>query len=341
MKIKKKIRKEYIIILILLIILASIIYMYCKKMNNNYSSVIVDSSNSSETSTTSSSSTTTTSIEIAEIQTITNTLSSSGEITSALTENLELHSTYYFEEIYYQVGDSVSKGEKILKYTNGTYLVAPYNLVIEKFNLPKEGSECTNSNYITVDSTDTLEITASIDEDNLNLITVGKEGEITISSLNNQTYNGYVTKISEVGNYSSNGSTFDVTITFENDGNILIGMSASCKIILEKAENVITVPIEAVSTADDNSKYVTIVNDNGETEQRTVTTGISNNAYIEITSGISEGEKVQIVTSKSTKSNSFNKNSSSSGMDFSGGQMQGKGDMSSSSQQPPSMPSEN
>ena len=35
--------------------------------------------------------------------------------------------------------DTVKKGENILKYSNGTYLVAPYDCVITEINIPESG----------------------------------------------------------------------------------------------------------------------------------------------------------------------------------------------------------
>ena len=54
-------------------------------------------------------------------------------------------------------------------------------------------------------------------------------------------------------------------------------MSASCEFLLEKAEECIAVPIEAVQTKD-NEKYVVVVDESGNTENVTIETGISNDS---------------------------------------------------------------
>lgn len=296
----KKNKTKYIIIVVLIAVFAFIIYAYQKQQNGESLFLNSNSETVKSTTTTSEASTTTSNVE-ASIQTLTNTLDASGEITSALTEQLQLHATYYYSEIYYSEGDYVEEGKNILKYSNGTYLVAPYDLVIKSISVPAEGGECTNKNYIEVESTDTLTLSASISEDDLSKLSVGQNVQIAISALEGKEYTGYVTKISETGKYSSNGSNFTVTITLENDGNIKIGMSASCEIILEKAENAVTVPKEAVQTSGD-SKYVVIVKNDGTTENVTVTTGISNDAYTEIKSGLTGTETVQITETTKTKS---------------------------------------
>lgn len=227
-------------------------------------------------------------------QTILNTLSSSGQVNSALTEKVALHATYYFDEIYVEENSAVKEGENILLYTNGTYLKAPYDCVINSINIPNEDEMCTNEHYIEIKTTETLQMSLSLDETELDSIEIGQEAEITLNVNSEKTYKGWVTSVDEVATYSSNGSTFNVYVTFANDESIKLGMSATCNIILDKADNVITVPIEAVQTQN-GQKYVIVINEDGTMENKTIETGISNDAYIEIKSGVEEGENVQII----------------------------------------------
>ena len=56
-------------------------------------------------------------------------------------------------------------------------------------------------------------------------IKIGQEVMLSVSSIN-QNYTGYITKISST---ASNG-TFTAIATFENDGNLKIGMTGKCTI---------------------------------------------------------------------------------------------------------------
>ena len=76
-------------------------------------------------------------------QSIKKTLTSSGSVSSKTTEKLELNTSKYFETLCVEVDDTVSKGDKILKYTNGTYLKASKDCVIISTNLPKTESKAT------------------------------------------------------------------------------------------------------------------------------------------------------------------------------------------------------
>lgn len=213
---KKKRDFKPFIIIILIVMLGTLLYFNFKTQTNteNQAQISKTTQNSEAT------------------QTETTTITSSGEIEAALDEKLELHATYYYEEIYFEEGDYVQEGENILKYTNGTYLQAPYNLVIKSISIPNSNSQCTNQHYIEVYSVDNLNISISVDEDKINKINVGQEVTITTKE-NSQNYTGYVTKVANSGTYSSKGTTYAVDINFENDGNLKIGMSATISMKIE------------------------------------------------------------------------------------------------------------
>lgn len=155
-------------------------------------------------------------------KTINKTLTSSGEIKSASAEKLELSTSYYYETICVEEDDIVKKGENIIKYTNGTYLTAPYDCVITQINIPSEGGKCTNEHYIEISSNNILKVKVKIDESKINLITLGQNAIVEVSSYEDKKIEGNITNIS---NTASNGK-FIVTIEFENDGEVMIGMSA-------------------------------------------------------------------------------------------------------------------
>lgn len=311
---KKKSFSGWIILIIAVLIIATIAYFAIKNMQST--------DDSEET--------------ITKVQTekttIINSISSSNGISSALTESLELHATYYLEEVYVNQNQYVASGANILKYTNGTYMTAPYNCVITEISVPDLDGQCTNKHYIKVQSTEMLQMTVTVNEDELDDVFIGQEAQITADVLPDKTYSGNVTAISSEGTYSSSSesSTFNVTVEFENDGNLSIGMSATCNVILEKAENVLAVPTEAVTT-ENNVKYVNVMNSDGTTYNKVeIETGISNDAYIEVKSGLDGTETLAIIEDTSETTNLKSSNFPGGGMgymqggeqpSFDGGQM--------------------
>ena len=255
--------------------------------------------------------TTTTTISEVEVgkQTIENTLTSSGEIMSSASKSLTLSTSKYFSKMCVEEDDIISKGDKILKYTDGTYLVAPYDCIIDSYSVPESGSICTSKNYVKIQNMKKLTMQIQVNESEINSIKKGQEVEIQISAIENKKYTGKITAIDNAGTYSTSGTKFNAEIEFQNDGNVKIGMSAECSITIEKVEDVVAVPIKAVQTKNDQ-KYVVVVKNDGTTENVDIETGISNDTYVQVKSGLSGGEKIQVVETVTTN-NSKRRNSKS------------------------------
>ena len=168
-------------------------------------------------------------------------------------------------------------------------------------------------------------VSINVSESEIANIKEGDEVEIALTSDSSKTYTGKISKISSVGTYSSSGSTFEVEVTIKNDGNIKIGMSVNCTINIEELTDVIAVPINAIQI-NGNRRYVVVV-DGDKTEEVEVTTGLSDDNYVEIKSGLTIGETVRVVTvtTQSTiRSNSnLNNRGSKSGQNFGSGNMPG------------------
>ena len=156
----------------------------------------------------------------------------------------------------------------------------------------------------------TYQITLTIEDKDLEKAKIGQEVEISIKkeeeSLN---YLGEVTNITENTN---NHSTLNIEITNPDD-KIEENMSATCTVIIEKAENVVALPVEAIQRNDQNEPFVDVVQADGTTKSVVIETGISDDYYVEITSGLSVGDRVQIVKSTTTvvNENERNKNMTS------------------------------
>ena len=220
--------------------------------------------------------------------------------------------------------DTVKAGEKLLEYTNGNFLTAPYDLVVIDKSVPEAENKCTSSNYIEVSNLNTLVTTISINENEINDVHVGQEVAITLTADESKTYTGKVTKVDSVGTYAVSGTTFSAIVEFENDGYVKLGMSLSCTVTLKEEKEVLSVPIDSIYQNSEGKDYVVKVNEDGTTTDTIVELGIANDNYVQVKSGLNLNEKVQITTevTESTKS-SGNSNSSSFGGfgGFSGGDM--------------------
>ena len=99
-------------------------------------------------------------------------------------------------------------------------------------------------------------------------------------------------------------------------------MSTSCTVILKEEKEVISVPIDSISENSDGKQYVTKINEDGEAEEVIVETGIADENYVQILSGLALNDKIQIETEITESTNNSNNNQGMFG-NF-GGQMGGE-----------------
>lgn len=182
---------------------------------------------------------------------------------------------------------------------------------VESSNTLQDDFEKAQTGEIQADSSEinkTYQISLTIEDKDLKKAKVGQEVEITVKNdEQNLNYTGIVKKIKEDIN---NKSTLNIEITNPDD-NIKEGTTATCTVIVEKVENVVALPIEAVQTNELSEKYVDVVQIDGNTKSVIIKTGLSDDYYVEITSGLSVGDRVQIIKSSTTvvnKVNETNKN---------------------------------
>jgi HlyD family secretion protein len=93
----------------------------------------------------------------------------------------------------------------------------------------------------------------------------------------------------------SNGANqFEIkaAVKVTGDHRIRSGYSANAEIVLEKVEQVLSVP-ESALEFDGDEAYVYLINAAGEYERKQVETGLSDGVNIEIKSGLQKGDKVR------------------------------------------------
>ncbi len=77
------------------------------------------------------------------------------------------------------------------------------------------------------------------------------------------------------------------------DGRLRIGMTAEVRIILDRAENVLTVPSVVISETEAGQAQVEVWDAAAKTRSmRDVTVGLDNSVTAEIKTGLTEGERV-------------------------------------------------
>lgn len=151
-----------------------------------------------------------------------------------------------------------------------------------------------------------LEMVINVDELQIGALSVGQKVQLTADAVTDKTYVGTVTRVSMKGSSSGGTTTYPITIRIDNTDGLRPGMNANAEIVVAEANNALVVPnaavirggyvlvskkspsaANAVEDMDASDGYVYVK----------VETGVSDDSYTEIKSGLQEDDTVAYDTS--------------------------------------------
>ena len=188
---------------------------------------------------------------------------------------------------------------------------------------------------VTLSADEKMSVTVNVDESDILSLDLGQTVTVSVPSVSDEeTFAGTLTEINRT---SSSSGTYSAVIEVEKAEGMLSGMTASVSVRIEGVDDAILIPIEALHKTSDGAYVYTSYNEEyqeygGKVD---VVTGLENSTYVEIKSGLSEGDTVYYTEQESTfsfgnmPSGFGGMGSSGGGMpDFGGGQMPDFGNMS-------------
>ena len=150
------------------------------------------------------------------------------------------------------------------------------------------------------------QIKAKVDETDIGNIRIGQEATFTVDAFTDKKFSARVSKISQTdvtnswdtssSSSSASSSTsviyYYVTLDVDDPENLLLpAMTARVVINTADRNDALVVPLSTLKT-DAAGSYVLVLQEDGTQETRYVETGIYSDEYVEILSGLSEGERV-------------------------------------------------
>ena len=199
------------------------------------------------------------------------------------------------------------------EYNDGETITRTYNLIIMSSSGGSGGNTQSSSggnNVIIIEddglySRDTLTIATvtsqeqmvlnvSIDELDISKVYVGQPAEITMSAIAADDVEAVVDSISNEGENSGGNSKFTVELELQKSSDMLPGMNATAKIVLDTTKDAVCVPAAAIYEVNGESVVYTSYNAKKNTlgDPVVVTVGTSDSDYTQILSGISAGQTV-------------------------------------------------
>ena len=179
-------------------------------------------------------------------------------------------------------------------YSGLSGTVKAVNAVDEDDEDSSSEDETDTEQYFSISPDETMSISVSVDESEILSVSVGQSAEVTIDSINGESFTGTVTEIDRAGTSSSGVTTYTAVISIEKTDAMLAGMSASATIKIDGVENALLIPVDALNRTSSGYYVYTECDEESGTlgGMVEVTAGISNSVYAEITSGLSEGDTV-------------------------------------------------
>jgi HlyD family secretion protein len=220
---------------------------------------------------------------------------------------------------------SVSSAEASVKEANEnlakTSIFAPMDgtisaLLVEKGERVVGTAQMAGTELLRVADMNRMEVKVEVNENDIVHIKLGDTAKIDIDAYLNHPFKGIVTEIANSANTTGLSAeqvtTFNVKILIlkssyddllegkpENYFPLRPGMSATVDIQTEKANQVLSIPMQAVTTRSDSSdsdesQEIVFVYHNDTVKSVIVTTGIQDNDFIEIKQGLSETDEVVV-----------------------------------------------
>jgi RND family efflux transporter MFP subunit len=164
--------------------------------------------------------------------------------------------------------------------------------VITELSMDQGATVSKGTKLLTISGTDNVHIDIQISKSDLDKVREGQDVDITIRG---SQYTGKVSHISGTATKNANGiPVVAAQISVDNpDDSVILGIEASVKIHTDKAEDVLVLPYEYIST-DADGDYVYMVDENSRLVRRNITIGLSTNTDAQITEGLNVDD--QIVT---------------------------------------------
>jgi HlyD family secretion protein len=168
---------------------------------------------------------------------------------------------------------------------------APFDGVIADLKI-SQGSRVSQQTVVAQLLSQEMEVSLNVPESMISQVKEGQSAALQLTAYPDQDFPGEVTSIAPTA--AKDTRTFEVKVT-PTDGDRLLrsGMYANVSILVQENKNALVAPQSAVTIKNDQS-IVYVVRSDNTVEQRSVTTGLTDQDQIEILSGLQAGDSVVI-----------------------------------------------
>jgi HlyD family secretion protein len=182
-------------------------------------------------------------------------------------------------------------------------MVAPFDGTV--ISVGAEKGDLVSSGIIVVTLADlsNLRVLAFVDETDISKVEVGQQVEATFDAFPGLSFLGQVLEVPLQGTLSQNILTYEVPVSLEGTENVALktGMTANLNIVVGRRENALLVPAMAVQQGEEGNVVLVQDTPQGTAVATPVQVGLSDGTYVEIVSGLIEGDRVLVEYQETTE----------------------------------------
>jgi macrolide-specific efflux system membrane fusion protein len=175
-------------------------------------------------------------------------------------------------------------------------LVSPIAGVVTDIEQPLTGTNITPASAtFTIINPASVYFKSEIDQAEVSKVKVGQKATISIDAFPNTSFDSEITYVSFTPVTGQSSTVYEIRFKLPVDNqnlNYRLGMDGDALITLEKQDNTLTIPIDALN--DDNGKNYLWVKDGDKLAKKYVTTGIENDTEVQILEGLNSNDQVVI-----------------------------------------------
>lgn len=236
----------------------------------------------------------------ASVGTISNSLSFSAAFQLKNSKTLTAGAETTVRSIFVKEGQKVSAGDRLMRLADGELLKAEFDGTINVINVSEGDSVNMQTQLMQYADFEHMRVSIRVDEYDISEVSVGMPCIVTATA-QERDFNAVIRQIDYVSQSTGNVAYYTATADVEVDGGVYPGMQATVTIPQEEAKDVVVLKMDALSFDRKNSAFVYTMNEAGEMEATPVTLGVNNGNYVEIVSGISEGDTVYVESGSETE----------------------------------------
>ena len=238
--------------------------------------------------------------------TISNALSFSGSLALIDSKTYTASGEATVRGVYAAVGDDVTKGARLVRLSDGTTYTADFDGSVNVLEVKKDDEVYAGDTLIQIADFRHMKVTMRIDEYDITDVAVGQDCVITVTATEEKIQSSIAT-INYISQASYNVAYYSATAYVDVPEGMAIypGMQVTVSIPKEEAADVVVLKADALTFDRQNNPFVYKQKEDGAFELTAVEVGVSNGNYVEIRSGVEEGETIYAEGKKEETSTSI------------------------------------